>query len=450
MHCDDVKSLTYIMSEYTIRRDKTEHGEDNLLACKLAFLDWLAAAAEGQSEESVKRVKQFVAQMGGNRTCTVIGENDKASPLWATMINSTASHSQDFDDIHSYLSMHLETPVISAALASAECENASGHDFLTAVIKGMQIMAALGDAVLPEHASRGWLATATLGIFGAAAASGYLMRLTNLEMCRAYGLAASCAAGTQYSLGYMSKIYQTAHAARQGLEAAMLAKMEFTAAEKVFDTHYLEMLATTVNREAALQRLTGTAAVQEMYFKPFPCGAPTHPGIVNCSRIMSKNDLKVDDIISINLTTYPRAYKLAGNPSPETPMQGKYSIPFCAVAGLCYGKVDSETFVPEIINDPVVKSLLKKTTLKPDENMIPTRGGRAEICYTDGRVFTHETHPFGKSVRSVNQYQQVIDKYDLYVCKAYGKDRTEKIFETVMKLEKTPDITDHLVQLLRK
>lgn len=441
--------ITELAAKYVIQRDETNISIDDMESFKLAFLDWIACAVEGQNEKCLKISKEYVEQMESQQKSTIIGSESLVAPLWAAFLNATASHSQDFDDIHSYLSMHLETPVISAALAVAEYTHSSGRDFIIAVIRGMQIMTALGDAVLPDHASHGWLPTSTLGVFGATAASGYLLKLNQKEMCDAFGLAASCSSGNQYSLGKMSKLYQSANASRQGLEVAILAKNGITANDQIFDTPYLEMLSKKVNREALYKRLyDGPSAIQELYIKPFPCGCPTHPGIINGISLVRENSINIEDISKIELWTYPRAYNLAGNPDPKTSLESKYSIPFCAVAGMCKGTVNNDTFKDEVINEESIQQFLHKVVLNPDSKMNETRGGKAVISLNNGEKFSKETHIFGRNVKTKDKAKLVEEKFRYCVSKSWGATKAQRIYVILNHITDMQDITD-FTKLLR-
>ena len=74
-----------------------------------------------------------------NGSSALIGRSERTSSLWAALINGTASHSQDFDDVHDFLSMHSTVPVCSAAITAAEMVHASGAEFINAVANGIDV-----------------------------------------------------------------------------------------------------------------------------------------------------------------------------------------------------------------------------------------------------------------------------------------------------------------------
>ena len=91
-------------------------------------------------------------------------------PLEAAFLNGVAANVLDFDDCTDNLGGHPSSPILPALIALAEELAASGRDVLTAYVVGFEIETALGRGVNFHHYEKGWHPTATLGVFGAAAA----------------------------------------------------------------------------------------------------------------------------------------------------------------------------------------------------------------------------------------------------------------------------------------
>ena len=108
----------------------------------------------------------------------------------AALINGTAAHTVEVDDIYSPGLYHPGVSVIAAALAAAEGEAASGADLLTAIVAGYEVSNRIARALNPAH-YRLWHTTATVGFFGAAAAAACVMRLDAARTAHALTTAAS-------------------------------------------------------------------------------------------------------------------------------------------------------------------------------------------------------------------------------------------------------------------
>ena len=116
--------------------------------------------------------------------------------------------------------------VIPAVLASTQVTGADGPALLRTIIGGYEAFARLGAAINPEHPSRGFQPSGTVGAVAAATGASLIVdggdagRLQN-----AMALAAAVSGGLmEFSrYGDMSSYFVAGNAARVGIEAAFLA-----------------------------------------------------------------------------------------------------------------------------------------------------------------------------------------------------------------------------------
>src|SRR4029078_827782 len=99
------------------------------------------------------------------------------SALEAAFAEGLAANVLDFDDCTDTLGGHPSSPILPALIALAEELDASGRDLMTAYVVGFEIEQYLRRGGNLHHYEKGWHPTATLGVFGAAAACSKLMRL---------------------------------------------------------------------------------------------------------------------------------------------------------------------------------------------------------------------------------------------------------------------------------
>lgn len=436
------QTVTSGIGEFVVNYQSGHFSPEDWAMMKTAFTDWVCVALAGSREESIQKLTSVMKTQCENGTSSLVGRKDKTSSLWAALVNGTSAHAQDFDDVHDFLSMHMTVPVCSAALTAAEQVHASGKEFLTAAAAGMQMMAGIAAAIMPEHYQNLWHATATVGVFGSAAACGKLYRLTPEQMCHAFGIAASKSSGIQANFGSMTKPMQPAQASRNGLEAVLLAREGFTACTEIFDSPYLSMISGRAEKEKILPRMKGSLAVHELRYKRFPCGAPTHSGILNAFAIVKEHHITADDIQRIVLEPYPRAIRLAGTSHPETGLAGKFSLPFCTAAAIVYGKISLETFQDSVLEDPRIQRLLSLIELVPNETYSPSRGGKATFYLKDGRVLTNEVFLLGKQVDPEKQKQDVHEKYLEIAPGILSSGQAEQLWDLLQNLEGCKDMTE--------
>lgn len=127
----------------------------------------------------------------------IFGTARRTSALDAALINGTASHALDFDDFSGIMGGHHSVPLVSMLFALAEERGGTGEDLIAAYVIGVEVEIRLARAVNFHHYDKGWHPTATLGIFGAAAAACHLMKLDRAQTTMALCIAASLASGTQ-------------------------------------------------------------------------------------------------------------------------------------------------------------------------------------------------------------------------------------------------------------
>ncbi|HEV7803137.1 MAG TPA: MmgE/PrpD family protein, partial [Burkholderiales bacterium] len=193
-----------------------------------ALLNWAGCALGGCRDETVDTALKALSDFAGPPQATLFGRSERTDILHAAALNALSSNILDFDDTHLRTVIHPTVPVAAAVIALAERLRVTGAQLLHAFILGIEAECRVGNAISPEHYDAGWHITATCGIFGAAAACAKLLELDTQKTAWAFGLAANQAAGTTGAHGSMTKSWNMANAARNGLVAALLAAKNFT------------------------------------------------------------------------------------------------------------------------------------------------------------------------------------------------------------------------------
>ena len=254
-------------------------------AARRAILDTLGVTLAGAVEPTAARVRALIARRRAADEATVIGTPLRAGVEDAALANGTASHALDYDDLNQSLSGHPSVPILAAALPLAERRRASGAALVTAFVAGVEIEAKLGRALNPALYEIGWHATGVLGIFGAAAAAAKLLGLSTERTAHALAIAASMASGIKANFGTDCKPLHVGHAARCGIEAALLAEAGFTGNPRALE-HGDGFGATHVtgNRPAWDLTTAGLGSPHDLVdpgigVKRFPACASTHQAL---------------------------------------------------------------------------------------------------------------------------------------------------------------------------
>src|SRR5688500_11794133 len=97
-----------------------------------AVLDWLGSALAGSSEVPAA-IAHTVARGFGDSSAATMFAGGRASAAAAAFANGVAAHILELDDIHKTSTVHGGAPILSASLAGAERERATGERVRTGV-----------------------------------------------------------------------------------------------------------------------------------------------------------------------------------------------------------------------------------------------------------------------------------------------------------------------------
>ncbi|MGC6534891.1 MAG: MmgE/PrpD family protein, partial [Parvibaculales bacterium] len=194
------------------------------------LLDWFGVSLQGAKEPVADIMAGELA--GSNQgSHAIVGRREKADLIDAALINGTIGHALDFDDAIPASLGHATVPVAPAVLALAAEVDATGEQALRAFLAGYEAECAIGTYFGADHYARGYHATSTVGVFGAAAAASLLLGLNAQQTARALSLAATQSGGLKSLFGSMGKPMHAGRAAADGLLAARLVARGFDAIE---------------------------------------------------------------------------------------------------------------------------------------------------------------------------------------------------------------------------
>ncbi|MGH7323757.1 MAG: MmgE/PrpD family protein [Candidatus Rokuibacteriota bacterium] len=382
------------VSEFVVKTTLDDCPREALAQVRRAALDTVGVMLAGAGEPVARAVREVARAEGGTPLCTVVGTRLRTSVTWAALANGTAGHAHDFDDTSFALMGHPSVPLLAALLAAGEAEMADGAAVALGYVIGFEIDAALGSAMNPAHYQRGWHATSTIGSLGCAAAVARLLGLDLAQTRHALGLAASLASGLKENFGSMTKPYHAGHAARNGVLAALLAREGLTASESALDgpQGYAAVFGERASAGDALEGLGRRWHLVEsgIAVKPYPSCALTHAAIDALLDLRRQHGLRTEQVAAVEIGVNRVTPGVLIYPTPATALERKFSMQFCAASALAHGRVDFTSFTEGEVRDPVVRSLMDRTTMVVDERLsdrlIEHAWSRVTLRLTDGRT----------------------------------------------------------------
>jgi 2-methylcitrate dehydratase PrpD len=363
-------------------------------AATRAVLDWTGATVIGSSLPPTQLLcRAFAAQVGTGRARLVPGGRTLPART-AALINATASHTVEMDDIYREGIYHPGSPTVGAALALGDELGSSGAAVLRAVAVGYEVGDRIAETVNPSH-YRFWHTTGTVGTIGAAAAAADLLDLDEDAFAHAIATATTMSAGLQQAFrsDAMSKPLHAGHAAEAGLLAALAAREGYTGA--------LDVLDGPAGFGAGMSDGPDWARAVLDPDRPLGITVPTVKNHSCCGHTFAAVDaalelraagVQASRVDRIEVSTYATATKVAGNPNPHTDFEAKFSTAYCVAAALVLGSVRLKAFEPEALADPEIRRLVSRTTLIADEAMEAVFPGRREarVAVTDTSGATRE------------------------------------------------------------
>ena len=351
------------------------------------LLNWTGCAIGGSRHETLDIAIAALAPFAGPGQATVLGRKEKLDVMHAALMNGISSHIFDYDDTHLRTVIHPAGPVASAILALSEFRPVSGRDFLNALVLGIEVECRIGNAVYPAHYEAGWHITGTTGVFGAAAAAGKLLGLNEQQMVWAFGLAATQPVGLKEMFGTMTKSFHPGRAAQNGLTAAFLASKNYTSSGQGIEAKegWANAVSTARDYREITDRLGQTYEISSNTYKPFACGIVIHPAIDACIQLRNANKLVPEQIERMELYVNRLVETLTGKTTPQSGLEGKFSVYHAAAVALIKGAAGEKEFSDAVVRDPQAVALRGKVKIIVEPSMSSERV-RAVVTLKDGRI----------------------------------------------------------------
>jgi 2-methylcitrate dehydratase PrpD len=380
------KDVTRILAKYIVAGQLADIPAPVRKEAARTLLNWVGCTIGGSQNEAVGIAVSALTPFFGKPQASLLGRKERVDIFHASLLNGIASHVLDFDDTHLRTIIHPAGPVVSAILALAEYQPVSGADFLNAMVLGIETECRIGNAVYPAHYDAGWHITGTAGVFGAAAASGKLLGLTEQQMVWALSLAATQPVGLREMFGTMTKSFHPGRAAQNGLTAAFLASRNYTSSDHGIEAKsgWANVLSTTRDYTEITDKLGQTWEVSLNTYKPFACGIVIHPAIDGCIQLRNQYQLTADQIDRIDLKVHPLVLELTGKKTPQAGLEGKFSVYHASAAAIVEGAAGERQFSDEAVRNPVIMALRDRVTATIDP-AIKEDQVRITVTLRDGR-----------------------------------------------------------------
>jgi len=307
----------------------------------------------------------------------------------------------DFDDTHPATIIHPTAPVAPALFAYAETYGLSGEDLLLGFALGAEALCRIGNAVSPGHYRRGWHITSTCGVFGAAVATGKVLKLDRQQLVWAVGNAAVQTGGLVETLGTMAKSISVGNAARNGLLSALLARDGFSGPAHPLEGErgFLRIATDAPKLEAVCDGLGERWELLTNTYKPYPCGVVLNPVIEACLALAADERLAVAEIAGIEITGHPLLRERTDRPGVRSGRESQVSAQHAVAVSLARAKAGLPEFSDAAVADPALRALGSTVTFKDDDSYAVDAARVAIRLRTGATLEKFVEHAYGGPAR---------------------------------------------------
>ncbi|HEX4329237.1 MAG TPA: MmgE/PrpD family protein [Burkholderiales bacterium] len=425
---------------------------------KTSVLDSIGCCVFGATLPWTQAVQAMAEEEQAAPVASIFGSGRKTSVANAVLVNATAGHAFELDDIHKESIVHPGSIAIPVALAFAERDGGwSGKRFITALTAGYEIGTRVGNAATMSLFFRGFHPQGTSGAFVGAATAGKSLNLNAGHMQHALGIVGSQAGGLMAAQeGAMVKRFHSGRAAQSGVYSALLAQKDFTGITDVLEAAYGGYLSVYSDQPNATRLTDGLGTEWEtgkVGYKPHASVTSIHSALDALTHLMTAHKLKPDDIarvqVGVSHMTFVHCawdYKAQGVTAAQ--MNLYYGLAVIAYDGVAF----VSQYRQERLADPKLLDFIKRIEARADpeiDAMGPAFRHAANVALQtrDGRSFSHQILNRRGSPENPLSPEEVEYKFRNVAQSCLSPESLERVVQLCAQLDKLDDLGE-LISLL--
>jgi 2-methylcitrate dehydratase PrpD len=377
--------------------------EAQQIACT-GFIDCVGVTIAGRNEEPVRAASEVYlpARDSGHSHITFTARRAEAPA--AAMVNGTAAHVLDFDDVA--MRGHPSAAMVPAIIAEAEELDASGEAMVAAYVAGYETWAELNRREPDPLHGEGWHPTAIYGTLAAAAACANLRRLNASQATNAIALAASQASGLTANFGSSSKSFHVGRAGSTGVLCARLAAAGATGADDVLEhprgfLSAFSPVGRCIRSDVTVPLGTSWRITESrLSIKRYPVCYCAHRAIDAMIDLRNRVGFDGRDVATITVKIGATQASILRVESPRDPLEAKFSIQFCLAAAALAGHVGFAQLTDAFLRRPDARNLMSRVSVIVDETVDPNFPNYCpfdEVSVTLNDGTRHQSEPVARA-----------------------------------------------------
>jgi len=441
---------------------------------RTSMLDSIGCCLYGATLPWTRHVSDMVDLEESVKQVSIWGTDRWTSLSNAVLVNSTAGHAFELDDIHKESIIHagsIATPIVLgyAQLARTglsptvgdkkRAKSVSGQDVLTGMVAGYELGTRVGNAATMDLFFRGFHPQGTSGVFVAAACAARMMNLDTEQTLHALGIVGSQAGGLMAAQeGAMVKRFHSGRAAQSGVYSALLAARGFTGIEDVLEAPYggyLNSYSSKPNYSRLLDGLGVQWETAKVGYKPHACVTSIHSALDAFAHLLQTHSIAPDQIREVRIGVSQMTHTHC---AWEYRAQGVTAAQMNLYYGIAVTALDGMAFVAQYdqsrITDPAIMNFIQKIQASVDPEIDAMGPGyrhaaRVQIDLTDGRTVHHEILNRRGSPENPLSHDEVVYKFRHVVGGILNSSTIDEYIRLTETIDKAQTVEPLLALLAR-
>lgn len=376
-------------------------------SARLVLLDTFAVSVNALDHPAAEAARRYARLFATREGAVIWGSALRASPEIAAVVNGVPLRAYDYNDL--YIGARNgghPSDIVPGLLAMAEWAGSTGRDFLQALALGYEVTLHLLDVF--AAGKRGW-DYVNLTSIGATCAIGRLIGLSEAQLREALAITVMPhAASNELESGELNargdltmwKRFNGGDAVRQSAYACLLASVGVEGVVRPFvgKLGFVNQVGGDDGGvHALLERLSKPAIgrITQTTFKRWPVGSRAQSAIQ--AALAARGQITdTAAIAKVRVFTGDGVYQhlVASREAPWQPISREtadHSLPYIIAATVLDGMLDSASFTPGKVDDPVRRQFLADKVAVEVETALGQGApgefrSRIEITLSDGRV----------------------------------------------------------------
>jgi 2-methylcitrate dehydratase PrpD len=439
----EMNELSTYMSAAATRALPAEAAEH----AKHHLLDTLAAMISGSELPPGQAALRYISSHAGKGAATVAGSALTAGPVDAALANGVMAHADETDDSHNASRSHPGCAVVPAALAAGEEFGIDGARLLRAVTLGYDIgtrvVVAMGGFEFSYESS---LATHSIaGTFGAAAAAACAAGLDARQMRWALDYTAQQSSGIaawRRDTDHIEKAFVFGGmTARSGVTSALLVRSGWNGVDDIFTgaDNFFQSYAPKAQRARLVEKLGERYEIALTDIKKWTVGSPIQGPLDAVEAIRGKRPFDADQVQRVTVRLAPSVAAVVDNRDiPDICLQHMIAVMLLDKTVSFHAAHDKPR-----MQDPAAMRQRAKVNLVHDEELaklLPVRVAVVEIELSDGTRLSDRIAAVRGTPRNPMLRAEVIEKARDLTAPVLGREKSERLIETVYAIETVTDV----------